>query len=372
MMHDLALELQDQGHQIIVLSPKSTLESTYSLETLDGVNILFFKSGKIKNVPRFRRAINETLLPYFAWRATKKYFKKNTQEAIIYYSPTIFWGALVGKLKRLWKSKSYLILRDIFPQWTVDSGLMIKNSPIHIYFKLFEELNYRFADRIGVMSSANLDYFNSVRRNSDKFEVLQNWTSIKKVHSTSTNFRKQLGLGDKIIFFYGGNIGHAQNILALISLAKRMNHIPNHHFLFVGNGDEVELLLKENLSNLTYLPSVDQETYFDMLQEAEIGLFSLHPNHKTHNFPGKLLGYMQLSKPILGIVNKGNDLKDLINQNSAGFIFNYGEEEQLFEAAKLLAISPQKRKEMGRNSFKLLENQFSTGKVADQILSHFN
>jgi len=372
MMHDLALELQEQGHQIMVLSSNPELESTYSLKKVEGVNVLFFKSGKIKNVPKFRRAINETLLPYIAWKATKKYFEENTHEAIIYYSPTIFWGFLIGKLKRMWKAKSYLILRDIFPQWTVDSGLMIKNSPIYLYFKFFEQLNYRFADRIGVMSSANLDYLKSVRRNCDKFEVLHNWTSIKKAHSTNSIFRKQLGLGNKIIFFYGGNIGHAQNILSLISLAKRMNHIPNHHFLFVGNGDEVQLLLKQNLSNLTYLPPVDQETYFEMLQEADIGLFSLNPNHKTHNFPGKLLGYMQYSKPILGIVNKGNDLKDLINQHNAGFIFNYGEEEKFFEAAKCLANSTEQRKEFGLNSLKLLESQFSTAKAIDQILNHFN
>ena len=47
-----------------------------------------------------------------------------------------------------------------------------------------------------------------------------------------------------------------------------------------------------------------------MLASFDIGLFSLHRNHKTHNFPGKILSYMSFSKPILGSCNVGNDLRD--------------------------------------------------------------
>ena len=49
-------------------------------------------------------------------------------------------------------------------------------------------------------------------------------------------------------------------------------------------------------------------------------MFSLHSGHKTHNFPGKLLGYMSYSKPILGCVNAGNDLADVVNSAKAGIV----------------------------------------------------
>lgn len=376
MMHELALEFEMQGHVVTVLSPVPHLEKSFEEKDIDGIRVLFFKSGEIKNISKAKRAINESLLSFFAWKATKKYLKSHPHDAIVYYSPTIFWGYLVGKLKNLWDVKSYLILRDIFPQWTVDNGLMRKNSPIYRYFKSFESINYRNADFIGVMSPSNLDFFKTNRKHTEKFEVLYNWSKIVTNPILTDTFRKQLKLEDKIVFFYGGNIGHAQNMLNLINLAIRLKENSNAHFLFVGKGDEVDLILAEKkqhqLNNITYLPSVDQETYFKMLNEFDIGLFSLHPGHKTHNFPGKLLGYMEYSKPILGSVNAGNDLKEIVNNADAGFIYDSGDDNSLYEAALSLIESEQLRNKMGENARKLLMKQFSVEQACSQIINRLS
>jgi len=315
------------------------------------------------------------LLSFFAWRATQRYFEKHPHDAIIYYSPSIFWGYLAGKVKKKWKIKSYLILRDIFPQWTVDNGLMKKGSPIHRYFQFFENINYQNADHIGVMSPSNLDFFRNARKDIVKFEVLYNWSKIGNNLQSTDTFRKQLNLEDKIVFFYGGNIGHAQNMLNLVNLAIRLKENSKAHFLFVGKGDEVVLILaekeKKQLNNITYLPSVDQETYFKMLNEFDIGLFSLHPNHKTHNFPSKLLGYMEYSKPVLGSVNTGNDLKEIVNNAGAGFIYDNGEDESLYQGAIALINSEKLRKTIGDNARKLLIQQFPVKQAYSQIIQHF-
>ena len=47
---------------------------------------------------------------------------------IVYYSPSIFFGNAVKYLKNKFNCFSYLILRDLFPQWSVDVGLIKKNS----------------------------------------------------------------------------------------------------------------------------------------------------------------------------------------------------------------------------------------------------
>jgi len=198
--------------------------------------------------------------------------------------------------------------------------------------------------------------------NSEKFEVLPNWTRIAPISYQSNKYRKELRLENKIVFFYGGNIGHAQNMINLVDLAIAMKPFPEAHFLFVGKGDEVTLILEKqkeyDLTNVTYLPAVDQDEYFQMLSEFDVGLFNLHPNHLTHNFPGKLLGYMEYSKPILGCVNKGNDLKEIINEAKAGFIFENTDKEELYMAAQQLLQSKELRERMGNNSFNLLNQKF--------------
>ena len=373
MMHELALELKNNSHEVLVLTPKPMQEELLTIQEIDGISVLFFRSGKIKNVGKLKRAINESLLSYQAFKSAKKYLKENRCNGIIYYSPSIFFGSLVKKLTNLWNCKSYLILRDIFPQWAVDNNLINENSLVHRYFNFFEKINYKSADRIGVMSPSNLEFFKSKNINTSKFEVLYNWAQIGEVPKVENNFRKKLKLKNKIVLFYGGNIGHAQQMINLINLAKKFTKNSSVHFLFVGEGDEVELLLKElsnnKLKNITYLPPVNQNTYFEMLNEFDIGMFSLHSGHKTHNFPGKLLGYMSYSKPILGCVNAGNDLADVVNSAKAGIVVNSTDELGLYNAAKTLIDSKSIREKMGANGRKLLLNKFSVKNVSKQILS---
>lgn len=376
MMHQLGCEFISQGHEVTVVTPCPELDSSYKISTLDGVQICQFKSGQIKNVNKVKRAVNETMLSRKAWKSLKPFFADHPHDAIVYYSPSIFFGPLVKRLKKLWSCKSYLILRDIFPQWTVDNGLMSAKSPIYFYFKFFESLNYRAADRIGVMSPANFHFFENSYADVSKFEILYNWASSTTAAEQSRGYRDKYGLQDKVVFFYGGNIGHAQDMMNIVRLAKSLKDDSRAHFLFVGKGDEVDLILQAKeefaLDNLTYLPPVDQQTYTEMLSEFDVGLFSLHPDHKTHNFPGKLLGYMDTAIPILGSVNRGNDLQGIIESANAGFISINGEDEKLLTSARKLLDNESTRATMGNAGKQLLETTFAVTTACRNIFESLN
>ena len=371
MMHDLALELIAQGNEVTVCTPDVTLNEPFVIEDYEGVRVLRFRSGVIKNVSKVKRAINETLMSFRAWKALKAYFLNNHHDGIVYYSPSIFFGPLVWKLKTIWCCSTFLILRDFFPQWVVDNGLIRKNSPIHYYFKFFEAINYRAANVIAVQSPSNLAYFEKNEEVKSKLVVLYNWSSAEPREKGPNSYREKLGLTDKIVFFYGGNIGHAQDIMNLVRLAKSLVDFPAAHFLFVGNGDEVELIKQsiseDNIKNITYLPSVNQSEYEQMLTEFDIGLFSLHKDHITHNFPGKLLGYMKQSMPILGSVNKGNDLENVLAEAKAGFVTVNGNDVDFTRHAMQLINSARLRSHMGNNAYKLLGETFSVKTAANKI-----
>lgn len=367
MMHELACEFQNMGHEVSVVTPAPST----SISDLDGVRVCRIQSGEIKNVGKIKRAINETLLSRRAWRSLKKEFAAHPHDLIVYYSPSIFWGGLVKKLKKLWGARSYLVLRDFFPQWAIDQGLIRPGSAIERYFRWFEAINYAAADMIGVMSPKNLAWFSETARVAQPVEVLYNWAANTPV-SAEGKYRETLGLDDKVVYFYGGNIGHAQDMMNLVRLAIRMRDEKNAHFVIVGAGDEVELvrgvIKQEGLSNMTLLPSVSQEEYKQMLAEFDVGLFTLHKDHLTHNFPGKLLGYMVQELPILGSINAGNDLKEVVENAGAGLVTVNGEDEEFLANAKAL-LDDAYREKVGHNARKLLEERFSVQAAARQILA---
>ena len=375
MMHELGVEFIRQGHTVTVITPCSETCNHSTITQLDGITVCYFRSGAVKGVGKIKRAINETLLSYNAWRTYKNYFKKNPHDLIIYYSPSIFWGRLVKKLKHLWGSPSYLILRDFFPQWVIDNGMLGNNSIITKYFRFFEKISYQAADTIALQSPKNLAWFEKTVNTGKDLALLYNWAADAPVDVEENSYRKKYGLEEKVVFFYGGNIGHAQDMMNIVRLARNLIKEHTAHFVLVGKGDEVELVrsaIKDyQLTNMTLLPPVSQNEFKSMLAEFDIGLFSLHKDHTTHNFPGKLLGYMVQEKPILGSINPDNDLKPVVENAEAGLISINGEDQRLAENALHLLHDEVNRKQMGRNAKKLLKDVFSVESAACNILKTF-
>lgn len=374
MFHELALELMASGHNVTVITPAVRQAQKFAEQSIDGVNVWRFSSGPIKDVGKLTRALNETLLSFRAWSAIKQHAKEHTFDGVIYYSPSIFFGGLVNKIKQRCNCNSYLVLRDLFPQWVIDAGMLKKGSLIARYFKFFEKYSYQAANTIGLMSEKNIEVFTQSNRTHYPTEILRNWAATTPVNidTSDSSIRTQLQLENKVIYFYGGNIGHAQDMANLMRLAKNMQHCTRAHFLFIGQGDEVELInqlaQQWQLRNYTYLPSVNQNEFKRILTDIDIGLFSLSANHTAHNFPGKLLGYMVQSIPILGSVNSGNDLQALVNSSGAGFISENGDDEQLLKNAIALYENPSLRKQLGHGAYELLKDEFSVTTIAANIV----
>jgi len=136
MMYDLALELSLCRNQVILLMVSTELQYKMKVNKVNSfLTILQVKCESDKNGSRWKRALNEIKLSRRIWRNAKSFFKKNRCDFIIYYSPTIFLGKIVLRLRRLWKAKTYLVLRDIFPRWIVDLGLLSSKSIIYKYFQ---------------------------------------------------------------------------------------------------------------------------------------------------------------------------------------------------------------------------------------------
>lgn len=375
LIHDLAHEFKLRGHDPVVITPNNNISNNVQITNEQGIQVIRVKAGKIKGTTRFSRALNEIRFSNKIWRKAKKHLLAHQFDLIVYYSPSIFFGSLVNRLKKIFDCKSYLILRDIFPRWALDAGIL-KKGPLYSYFKRKEFQNYDAADIIGVQSPANLNYFiNNGLNERYNLEVLFNWINLSQDSISHFNFRKKLGLEKKIVFFYGGNIGIAQDMDNIIRLAERFNQDPDAYFLLVGDGSEVHRLQKEvhkrNLTNLAIHPAVNQRDYLCMLSEFDIGLISLDRRLKTQNFPGKMLGYMYNAKPILASINQGNDLQDILQAHDAGLVSHNGDDETFYNHAMQLIRNPGLREQMGRNGRVLLERFFSVSSAASQILSHF-
>lgn len=374
LVHDLGVELHRRGNQVLVLAPSEFVSEPLTTTLEDNLLIARVKTGKIKGANKVFRALEEAQLSTKLWRRAKYFLLQNRCDLILFYSPSIFFGSLVRKLKTLWGCPAYLILRDIFPEWVVDAGIL-RRGLAYRFFRRMETHQYETADLVAVQSPGNLEYFaRAFPQKQFRLKVLYNWTLLNEPDLPHTNYRARLGLENSFVFVYGGNMGVAQDIDNLVRLAARLAPQTNIHFVLIGSGSEVarlnDSIAAQGLRNVHILPPFSQNEYLAMVSEFDVGLVSLHARHQTHNVPGKLLSYLYWGLPVLASVNRGNDLFDILNGNRAGFCCVNGDDESFVAAAQKLVDDPDLRSEMGRNARRLLEGTFSVKVAAEQILTH--
>jgi glycosyltransferase involved in cell wall biosynthesis len=375
-MRDLAIELAGRGHEVVLAAPDPTSGERIRIVEEDGFTALRVSSGTLKGAGRVVRTINEWRLSSQLWSAGKEFFREHPCDLIVAYSPTIFFGALIHRLKKMWGCPVFLVLRDIFPQWTVDAGVLREGSPILWLFRRKERLMYAACDVIAVQSPANLRYFQE--RGWDKrykLDVLYNWAKGDDSADRATRLRTELGLEGKVVLFFGGNLGVQQDMDNLVRLAENLRDEPDVRIVLMGEGSEVprieQRLAVGDLDNLILRPGVDQQTYLDLLREFDVGLITLDRRLKHQNFPGKLFGYMAVSMPVLASVNPGNDLRQILEEHEAGLVCENGEDELFRDHALRLVRDAQLRATLGANGRRLLDSKFSVSGAADQILAHF-
>lgn len=118
------------------------------------------------------------------------------------------------------------------------------------------------------------------------------------------------------------------------------------------------------------MPSVSSIEHDQILSQVDVGLVSIAKSHKVNHYPGKVLGYMKYSLPVLGSLNSGNDLIDILNKREIGFIHENGDDDQLLNSAFKLLNDKKLRHIYGINSRNCLISLFSLKKVARKILNH--
>lgn len=343
-LRDLSREFLNQGHEITVILPSAEIEHSWLLEDMKGLRVLRLRAPKIKDVNYLRRIFGEFFMPFFMLRNLKKSaVTMEHWDGVVWYSPSIFHGPLIHAIKSASNCKSYLIVRDIFPQWAADIGLMSKRGIIHLFFNTVARYQYSVADIIGVQTPGNLNYFKKwVIGGHRQLEVLQNWLFDTPAGECSISLANTKLAGRKI-FVYAGNMGVAQGVSTFLDLAELLQLRSDIGFLFVGRGSDAEKIADHarlrGLNNVLFYDEIHPDEIPGLYAQCAVGLVALDPKHRSHNIPGKFLTYMQAGLPVLARINSGNDLVEIIKNNNVGRVILDKEEGSMEAQARELLDS---------------------------------
>jgi glycosyltransferase involved in cell wall biosynthesis len=380
LLYELSQTFIQEKVSVSIIVPSATQIEPIIYTEQEGCQIISVKALPTKDLNYARRTLNELMNPWMIWRTLKRssQFSKLNIDGVIWYSPSIFWGPLIKRLKQYFHCRSYLILRDMFPDWALHLGIIKKGLP-YLFLKMIERYQYQQADTIGIQSPNNLLYFQ--QHHSDvkaKLEVLWNWarpldTIAKAPCSIDVS---KTPIAGRVIFVYAGNIGVAQGIQTFLNLIESLKNNSDIGFLIVGRGSEAEVIkqhvFQQDLHNAVVFDEIAPFEIPRLFEQCHVGLMFLDRRHQTHNIPGKLVTYLQSGLPILALVNPGNDLLTLAPQHGIGEVYAGDDPEKFSLLALALTNQVRKEKSAIEGRCKVLANSlFGSKQIAHQILMTF-
>ena len=368
---DLLRQFIKHGHKVFLISPfERKTQKKEQIIKEKGCVILKLKIGNTQKTNVIEKGISTVTIEPLFIRGIKKYFSKVKFDLVLYPTPPITLLKAVEYVKKRDGAKTYLLLKDIFPQNAVDIGLMSKKGVKGVLYKYFrnkEKKLYAVSDYIGCMSQANVDYVLKHNPEIDprKVEVCSNSTDPIDMSCTSEErfeIRKKYGIPlDKIVFVYGGNLGKPQGIPFLIKCLHSQRNNVKVFFLIVGSGTEygkIDAYIKaKKPDNVKLMEKLPKEDYDKMIGACDVGMIFLDHRFTIPNFPSRLLAYMQAKLPVLAVTDPNTDIGRVIIDGGFGW-WCESNDALSFEKC-IIKILKSKYAILGEKSFYYLQSYYS-------------
>ena len=379
---DLMRKFRDGGHEVYIVFPRERRHGLYTeMRTQDGVHLLGVKTLNVTKTNAIEKGIGQVSIEFLYKRAIKKYFKGVNFDLILYSTPPITFPKVIEYAKKANPSaKTYLLLKDIFPQNAVDMGMLSKSGVKGILYKFFrakEKKLYALTDYIGCMSPANVRYVleHNPEISPERVEVAPN--SIELVDAEKNVDKSVLAKynipTDKPVFIYGGNLGVPQGIPFLIQCLEVNADREDCHFVVVGSGTYYQKLADwyqaRQPKAVTVMKSLSKEDYDRLVQACQVGLIFLDYRFTIPNFPSRLLSYLEYKMPVISCTDPNCDTGSIAEENGFGFYAPSNDVAAFTQAVDIMLASDMTA--MGVKGYQFLKDNYLIDHTYNQIIKHF-
>lgn len=380
----LARAWRQQGHEVNIVCPAyhhlmDGEAKSVGCENIQGIDFNFVDA--LTYTGNGIRRLLAMIYFGFSLLAFLLRIPRDSRPEIILYSsahPFAFPSALIAA--RLFGSKIYFEVRDLWPLSLIEVAGFKRWHPIVLIIGMIEKLAYRFSDKVISLLPGARDYMVGRGLCENKFIYAPNGFS--QDSATPLAIGGELIESIKIfresgnfIFFYAGALGEPNAMHKFID-ALEFFKAPDERpvkFVIVGKGEQLDELVKRcashGLHSVHFYSQVDKEVLLSALTMADAGFFVMHdlPIYRFGVSLNKLYDYMSVSLPIVCAYNACNDP---VAEANCGFSVLPNDPVRLARAfEEMVKIDSRERTEMGRRGLDYLKENFEYSAIAKKIVS---
>lgn len=389
----------------VVPSYGGTIEEKYKtqkyyFEELNGVKLIrvrvpeFTKSNKISRV--------KNIMAYF-FGALGASHKAGKQDYVSTISQPPILGGLLGVLGK-WQKHAKMIycIQDFNPEQVIAVGYS-KNRLVLKLIMLADKFSCRRSDLVITVGRDLVETLKNrfKSKNVPKYIMINNWIDEKEVYPLPEDnervlaFKKKYGLENKFVIMYSGNIGLYYDLEKLVKVLKQFRkgymlkgvYEPGPMttdgrevvFAFVGAGSVLDKLVmytkKHHFENVIFIPYQDKADLVYSLNAGDVHWCVNAKGIKGVSCPSKVYGIMGVGRPIIGVLEKGSEVRMLIEEIGCGKCCEPGDYVEVADIIRWYMENADtgEEKTMGMKGREYLEKNLtkdvSVGKYIDAIMS---
>jgi len=327
-------------------------------EVRNGVEI--FRAGGTtlnKNVIAFR-LVNMLTLGLSMFFLSLRFFRNGDRVLVVTNPPTLPFVIAVSSLFR--GAVYTLLIHDNYPEILVAAGKAGDKSLVVKFLGFWNRWLYKHAARIIAVGRDMLELLKAKTQGLDiPISVIPNWAELETVEPrprAENSLLKELGLFDRFVLLYAGNMGYPNDIETILAAAKILDAEPRprFHFVFLGAGVKLSLIkafVAENeLANITILDPRPRSEQIIFLNACDAALVSLVSRMKGVSMPSRTYNILAAGKPIVAITESGSEVDLVIKDDEVGVNCEPGDIDGLLNAVNDLARDPEALSAMGERA----------------------
>lgn len=307
----LAREWERMGYRALVISSDSNhlaqlpeFQSTYTRQTVDGVEAWWIRTLKYTRSGSLRRFLSWVDFEWKLWRMPKRGLP--TPDVVITSSLSLLTVLNGYRMKKKYGCKLVFEIRDIWPLTLVEEAGFPRWHPLVVLLGWVERFGYRHADVI-VGTMPNLaEHVARVVAGSLRCACIPlgyDPDAVDGRESLPSGYAEAHIPEGKFIVAYAGTIGVANAMEPLLACVRAMRDAQDIHFLIIGDGGLLAEYKEKthDLPNITFAPRVRKAQVPAILNRCHVLYFSARDSEtwRYGQSLNKVVEYMLAAKPII-------------------------------------------------------------------------
>ncbi len=290
-------------------------------------------------------------------------------DGVIAMSPPLTLGVAGWAAARARRAPLVLNLQDVYPDVLVDTGAVAPGRLVDALGRL-ERWCYARADAVTVLSTDLADNVAPRVPHPAKVRVIPNFVDLDRITPGPRDnaYRDELGLGERTVVMYAGNVGYSQPLELLVEAADALSGRDDVVFVVNGGGSglgEVRRLAEgRGLTNVVFVPLQPRARVAEVLAAADLHLIALRPGLAKASVPSKLYSIMAAGRPVVASIDPGSEVARVLADSRAGRTVPPGDAAALTAAIGAMVDDPAELVAAGRRARQHVEGWLSPDGVA--------